>query len=144
GNQLRQIFPLLRFAAVTAQLVDAKVRMRAVGQADRRRRPRNFLNRDTVLELAQPRSAVLLLDGNSVQAKRAEFRPQIAGKLIALVDFAGARRDLVAGEILHGFAYSVPGFPEIEVEHPMRVGNHGRAASGQVCCCSAYSLMPWK
>src|SRR5206468_8730347 len=29
-------------------------------------------------------------------------------------------------------ANSVRGFAEIEVEHPIRVGNHGRAASGQV------------
>src|ERR1700687_754420 len=78
-----------------------------------------------MLEVSQPRSPVLLLNGNAVQAKRAEFRPQIAGKLIALVDFGGARRDLVAREIVHGFAYSVRGFAEIEVEHPMRGGNHG-------------------
>src|SRR6267142_3961569 len=94
-NQLRQIFPLLRFIAVAANLIDAKVRMRAVGQANRRRRPRNLLDRDAVLEIAQPRTAILLLDRYSVQAERADLRPQVARKLIALVDLGGARRDLV-------------------------------------------------
>ena len=132
GNQLRQIFPLLRLVAVAADLVDAEIGMRAVGQADRRRRARDFLDRDAVLEIAEPGAAIFLLDGNAVQAERADLRPEVAGKLIALVDLGGARRDLVAGEILHGFADRVRGLAEIEIEHPMRVGNHGRAASGQI------------
>ena len=39
GDQLRQVFALLRLAAVAAELVDAQVRVRAVGEADRRPRP---------------------------------------------------------------------------------------------------------
>ena len=106
--------------------------MRAIGQADRGGGARNLLDRDAVLEIAEPRAAIFLFDGNAVQAERADFRPEVARELIALVDLGGPRRDLVAGEILHGLADRVRGFAEIEVEHPMRVGDHGRAASGQI------------
>src|ERR1700704_1620208 len=95
-NQFWKILPLLRFVAVAADLVDAEIRMRAVGEPDRCRRPGNLLDRDAVLEIAQPRAAILLLDGDAVQAERADFRPQVARKLIALVDVGGARRDLIA------------------------------------------------
>src|SRR3984893_14619648 len=142
-NQFRKIFPLLRLIAVAADLVDAAVRMRAVGETDRRRRPGNFLDRDAVLEVAQPRAAILLLDGNAVQAECADFRPQVARKLVALVDVGGARRDLVARESLHGFANRVGGFAEVKIEHPLRVGNHDRATSGNLCGLSRaqpYSL----
>jgi hypothetical protein len=70
--------------------------MRAIGQPDRSRGARDFLHRDAVLEIAEPRSAILLLDGNAMQAERAELRPKVAGELIALVDFFGPRCDLVA------------------------------------------------
>ena len=84
-----------------------------------------------MFEIAEPGAAIFLLDGNPVQAERADLRPEVARELIALVDFGGARRDLIAGKIVHGFANRVRGFAEIEIEHPMRVGNHGRAASGK-------------
>src|ERR1700682_4807138 len=51
-NQFWQIFPLLRFVAVAADLVDAEIRMRAVGETHRRRRPGNLLHRDAVFEKA--------------------------------------------------------------------------------------------
>ena len=105
--------------------------MRAVGQPDRRRRARDLLQRDAMLEIAEPRAAILLLDRDAMQAERADLRPEIAGELVALVDFGGARRDLVARESLHGLADRVGGLAEIEIEHPMRVGDHGRAASWQ-------------
>src|ERR1700691_6749017 len=113
GNQLGQIFPLLRVVAVTPQLIDAKIGMRAVGQTDRCRCARNFLDRNAVLEIAQSRAAILLLDGDPVQAERAEFWPQIARELIALVDFSGTRGDLIGGEIMDGLANRIRGFTEI-------------------------------
>src|SRR3984893_2786075 len=142
-NQFWQIFPLLRLVAVAAGLVAAQIRVRAVGQPDRRRGPGNFLDRDAVFEIAQPRTAIFLLDGDAVQAERADFRPQVARKLVALVDVGGARRDLVARESLHGFANRVGGFAEVEIEHPLRVRNHDRATSGNLCGLSRaqpYSL----
>src|SRR5580704_13433749 len=95
-NQLGQIFPLLRVAAVAAELVDAEVGMRAVGKPDRRRSARDLLERDTMLEIAEPAAAVFLLDRNAVQPELAEFRPEVARELIAPVDLGRPRRDLVA------------------------------------------------
>ena len=100
--------------------------MRAIGQADRGRCPRHFLHRDAVLEIAEAGAAILLLDGDAVQAERADFGPEIAGELIAAVDFGGARRDFVLRERIYRLAYSVRSLAEIEVEHPMGVGDHGR------------------
>ena len=79
-----------------------------------------------MLEIAEPGAAIFLLDGNPVQAERADLRPEIARELVALVDFGGARRDLVARKVLHGLADRVRGLAEIEIEHPLRVGDHGR------------------
>ena len=100
--------------------------MRAVGQADRGRGPRHLLHRDAVLEIAEAGAAIFLLDGDAVQAERADLGPEIARELIAAVDFGGARRDLVLRERIHRLAYRVRGLAEIEVEHPMGVGDHGR------------------
>src|SRR5450631_3354677 len=97
-NQLREVFPLLRFIAVAPELIDAKVGMRAVGQADRRRRARHFLHCDAVLEIAEAGAAIFLLDGDAVQTERADLGPEIPRELIALVDVGGARRDLLARE----------------------------------------------
>src|SRR5258708_16042845 len=109
-DQFWQIFPFLRFVAVAAQLVDAQIGMRPVGQADRGRRPRNLLDRDAMLEVPEPRAAIFLLDGNAVQPERADFRPEVAGKLIALVDLFSARPTLVAPKTLHHFPHTAPAF----------------------------------
>ena len=100
--------------------------MRAVGQADRGRGPRHFLDRDAVLEIAEAGAAIFLLDGDAVQAERADLGPEVARELIAAVDFGGARRDLVLRKRMHRLADRIRGFAEIEVEHPMGVGDHGR------------------
>jgi AcrR family transcriptional regulator len=49
-----------------------------------------------VLEIAQAGAAVFLLDGDAVQAERADLRPQVHRELVAAVDLGGARRDLEA------------------------------------------------
>ena len=104
--------------------------MRAVGQADRGRRPRHLLHRKAMLEIAEAGAAIFFLDRDAVQAERADLRPEIARKLVAAVDFGGARRDLVGREILHGLADRVRGFAEVEIEHLVRVGNHRTASGG--------------
>src|SRR4051794_22129812 len=116
-DQLRQVFALLRAAAVAADLVDAEGGVRAIGQTDRRRRARHFLDRDAMLEIAEAGAAILFLDGNAVQAERADFWPEVPWKLVALVDFGRARRDLLARKGKHGLADGIRGFTEIEIEH---------------------------
>jgi hypothetical protein len=65
-------------------------------------------------------------DGDAVQAERADLGPEVRGKLIAAVDFGGARRDFVLRKRMHRLADRVRGLAEIEVEHPVGVGDHGR------------------
>jgi hypothetical protein len=53
-DQLGQILALLRIAAVAADLIDAQVGVRAVGEPNRRRAAAQFLHRDAVLEITEP------------------------------------------------------------------------------------------
>src|SRR5271163_2331417 len=95
-----------------------------------------------MFEIAEPRAAIFLFHGDAMQAKRADLRPEIARKLIRLVDLGRARRDLVACEISDGLANRVRGLAEIEIEHPIRVGNHSalRAVQLTVLSQKPYSL----
>ena len=98
--------------------------MRAIGQADRGRGPRHLLHRNAVLEIAEAGAAILLLDGDAVQAERADLGPEVARKLIAAVDFGGARRDFVLRERMHRLADRIRGLAEIEVEKQRPVRGH--------------------
>src|SRR5262249_31333356 len=55
GDELAEIAPLLIVAAVAADLVDAEVRVRAVGQPDRGRGAREFLPPHAGPEVTKPR-----------------------------------------------------------------------------------------
>ena len=90
--------------------------MRAVGQADRGRGPRHLFHRDAVLEIAQAGAAIFFFHGDAVQAERADLGPEVARKLIAAVDFGGARRDFVLRKRMHRLADRIRGLAEIEVE----------------------------
>ena len=92
----------LRVAAVAPDLVHAQVRMGAVGESDRGRRAAHLLHRDHVGEVAHPRPAQRLLDGDPVQPERAECFPEIARELVGRVDLACARRDLRLREAVDG------------------------------------------
>ena len=116
ADELRQVALLLRFAAVAADLVDAKVRMRAVGQSHRRGRARDLLHRDDVGEVSHRRAAVLFLDGDAEQSQVAHLPPQVGRKEVVVIDGRGARRDLVGGELLHGRAQHVDRLAVVEVE----------------------------
>src|SRR3546814_17477455 len=67
ADQLGEIFRFLIGIAPAADLVDAKVRVRAIGETDRGRRPRHFLHRDDMFEIAEAKPAELFLDGDAVQ-----------------------------------------------------------------------------
>ena len=99
--------------------------MRAVGEADRRRAAADLLDCNAVLEIAEARAAVLLLDRDAVQAERAHLRPQLARERVGLVDLGGNRRDLVGGERAHRVAQLVGRFAEAEVERRIVVAEHG-------------------
>ena len=115
-NQLRQIFALLRFAAVAPDLVDAKIRMRAVRKPYRRRRTGDFLHRHDVRQIAHVRTAIGLLDGNAQKSEVTHLAPQPRGKLVRAIDIGRAWRDLVRSELMDRRAQHVDVFAEREIE----------------------------
>ncbi len=90
--------------------------MRAVRQPDRGAAARNLLHRHAMGEVAETGAAKLLLDRDAEQAKRAELRPQLAGKAVGAVELGGARRDLVLGESAHGIAQHFDVAAEAEIK----------------------------
>src|SRR3546814_9830475 len=76
ADQLGEIFRFLIGIAPAADLVDAKVRVRAIGETDRGRRPRHFLHRDDMFEIAEAKPAELFLDGDAVQPEVAHLRSE--------------------------------------------------------------------
>ena len=99
--------------------------MGAVGEADRRRGAAQLLDRDDMLEIAQPDAAILLLDGDAVQAELAHLGPQLAREAVGLVDLGGDRRHLGRGEALDLLAQRIGGLAQAEVERRHRIGDHG-------------------
>ena len=128
GQQLGQEAPLLLVVAVAADLVDAEVGVRAVAQPDSGGRAAQLLDGDDVLEIAQPRAAVLLLDRDAVQAEIAHPGPQLAREAVGLVDLRRDRRHFRRGEALDLVAQRVGGLAEAEVERRHRIGDHGLGA----------------
>src|SRR5690606_2020929 len=123
-DQLWQVAALLLLAAVTADLIDAEIRMRPVGQADRRRGAGNFLNGNHVLEIAEADAAIFLLDGDAVQTELSHPGPEVPREFIGAVDLRRTRSDMVLREVPHGFADRIGGLAEIEIENLGRVRDH--------------------
>ena len=132
-DELRQVFALLRLAAVAADLIDAEIAMRAVGEADRGRGAADLLHRDDMREIAHAGAAEFLFDGDAEQAERAHFRPEIAREFVLVVDLGGARRDLALGEAAHRVAQHVDLVAEIEIE----TGNGAHSAASAGCISGA-------
>jgi len=126
GNQLGQVFALLRLAAVATNLVHAQVRMRAVGQAHRSGRAADLLHCDHMLEIPQARAAIVLFHRQPEQAEFAHLGPEIARELVGAVNLVRTGRDQVLGKATHRVAEHVGGFAEIEIETRVRIGEHSR------------------
>ena len=124
GQELGQEALLLVVVAVAPDLVDAEVGVRPVAQADGRRRSRQFLDRDHMLEITQPRAAIFLLDRDAVQAKLAHLRPELAREAVGLVDLGRDRCHLVGGKALNLLAQRVGGLAQAEIERRHRIGDH--------------------
>ena len=137
GDQLGQEALLLLVGAVAADLVDAEVGVRAVGEADGGRGAAHLLDGDDVLEIAQPRAAILLLDGDAVQAELAHLGPQLAREAVGLVDLGGDRRHLVGGETLDLLAQGIGGLAQAEIERRHCVGDHDLLACQRIVVTSA-------
>ena len=101
GNQLGQIFCLLLRIAPAAQLVDAKVAVRAVGQPDRGGGARHFFNRHHMLQIAKAKPAILFVYRDAMQTELSHRGPKfVAREPVIGIDFGGKRRDFLAGKTL--------------------------------------------
>jgi autotransporter-associated beta strand protein len=115
--QLRQVLRALRLVAVGVEVVDAQVGMRAVAQADRAGRARDFLHRHQVGEVAHLAAAELARHGDAEQAHLAELRPQVLRERVVFVDLRRARRDLGLGEAADRLAQGIDVFAEGKWTH---------------------------
>src|SRR5260221_4701386 len=116
GDELRQVFALLGFGSVPADLVDAQIGVRAVGQAHRSRGPADFLHRDDMCRITHHGAAVRLFHGDAEKSERAQLPPQIGGELVRAVDLGGARGDLSSSEAAHGGTQHVDVLAEGETQ----------------------------
>ena len=126
GNQFRQIAALLIVIAVAADLIDAKIGMRAIGQTDGSRGPADLLHGDAMGEIAKARAAIIFLDRDAVQTESAHRGPQIDRKIIGAIDFGRARRDFGRCKGAHGIAQHV------------QLGTEGKVEAGILHGCG-----PW-
>ena len=108
--------------------------MSAIGEPDRGRAAAHLLHRDAMGEITHPGAAILLLDGDAVQAERPHLRPQLDRKAVGAVYLGGERCDLVLGEIAHRRAQHVDLGAEIEIEGRKPRVLHGSSACGFGWC----------
>ena len=122
GNELRQIAPPLLIIAVTANLIDAQVRMRAIGKADGGRGSRNLLHGHAMREITEPGATPFLFDCNPQKAERPTLMPQLAGEAVGPVDLIGARRDFRLRKVAHRIAkhFDIAAKAEIEPGQTVR------------------------
>ena len=117
GNEPGEVALALRVVAVSPDLVHAQVRVGAVGEPDRGRGPADFLHRDDVREVAHRGTAEGLLDSDPVQPERPQLFPQIARKLVRLVDRACPGGDSFLREPVDDVPQRLDFLPEREA-HP--------------------------
>ena len=136
----------LRFCAsraVAPQLVDAQVGVRAVGEPDRGRAAADLLHGDAVLEVAEPRAAVLLLHRDAVQAHVAELRPQVrAGtrSILSISAASGAISSAVKPRTLARSWSAVS--PRSKLSEGKSLGIMGRVSLG-VCSLASARRLNW-
>ena len=124
GDQLGQIPFLLLGTAIAPDLIDAKIGMSTVGQPDSSRSARDFFHGDAMGEIAETRAAPLLFHRDAEKAKRAELRPQVAGKFIGPVDVVGPRRNLCLRKGAHRLAQHVDVAAERIIQSRQSVTDH--------------------
>src|SRR3546814_19232663 len=90
--------------------------MVAIGQADSSRSTLYFLDRDHMVEIAEPQPAPFLFDGDAVEAKRAHRGPQlVAREPVVGICFGGERGDLFDSESGGGLADHLGALAESEI-----------------------------
>jgi hypothetical protein len=116
ADQFGQVFLALGVVAVEVNLVHAKIGMGAVGQANGRGRPGDFLHHQGVGQVAQAGAAVFLAHGDTQHTQIAEFSPQLIGEQVVLVHARGNRCDLLAGEGASAVLQRREGVVELKIQ----------------------------
>src|SRR6185295_14289507 len=83
-----------------------------------------LLHGDAMFDIAQPRSAVLLLHRDAQDAEFSELRPKLARKLVCPVDVIGERSNFIDGKAPHALANGIGSVAEPEVEAAVVVSGH--------------------
>jgi predicted ATPase len=79
---------------------------------------------------------LFFLDGDSVEAERAHFRPELAGELVRLVDPGGDRRDPVPGKTLGRLADRVRHFAKLKIQ--AHICHRGLLTNGRVAPANGF------
>ena len=130
GHEARKVARLLCIGAEAPELVDAEIRVRAVGQPDRTGNAADLLHRDDVFEVAKAEAAVFLGHRHAEQAHGSEFGPEFAREAVAAVDLVGLRRNAPDCELADGLAQLIDACAEFEVEIDRE---HGALRRGPAC-----------
>src|SRR6476469_9549443 len=117
GTQPRQPLPLLLLGTEPVDRHGAEGDAGLDGDRDGRVDARQFLQRHTHGEEVAAHAAVLLRARQAEPSHPAHLRHDLVGELGLLVEVADDRRDLLAGELLHGLPQRVVLFGEPEVDH---------------------------
>src|SRR5215212_4998771 len=77
-----------------------------------------------MLDIAEPRPAVLLLDRDAQHAEFSKLRPKLARKLVRPVDVISKRSNFRDGEAPHALANGIGSVAKTEVEAAIVVSGH--------------------
>ncbi len=111
-----QVLLFLRLAAVTIDLIEAKIRHGTVGQPHGRRGTADFLHHHSVRQITQTTATIDFINGDAQKAHLAKLGPEVGGKLVVPVYGRRARFDLFLAHLINGAAKHVDFFAETEVE----------------------------
>ena len=100
-NQFRQILLLLRFVAISDDLVDAQVRVCTVGESNTSSDSTHFLHDKSMRKVAHVSTSVLLGSGDAVEAHFTALEPELSEilKNVGAVSFVGVRLELGLEEV---------------------------------------------
>src|SRR5579864_8498205 len=69
-----------------------------------------------MFEIAKAKAPICLVDGDAVEAELAHLRPEVARKLVLLVDLGSDRLDLVLGKAPRRLADGIGHFAKVEIK----------------------------
>src|SRR3546814_14764761 len=87
------LFSLLSIIAPAPDLINAEVGMRAIREAHRRGRAGKFLHRHHMFQITKDQAAPFLPDGDAMQPKLPQFRPEVARKPLLPIKLRSYRGD---------------------------------------------------